>query len=229
MKLKVLCWNIWIKGDFDGLCSLIKKVDPDIACFQEVKNDDPNLDIISFMESVGYHSFYSPVTHVWDGKTYVNGPAIFTKLDMEETVSFDLHESDNRKLQKVVINADSKKLNIYNTHLTHTHQKDSKIQNEQFNNALSNIDPNNSLLTGDFNATWGSEGINLLSGALKNTNRDKLPTWSLHVEGCDVCKLSELKHTLDHIFVTDDLEYENFQVYDSMASDHAALSIDVIV
>ena len=87
-KIKVLSWNIWIDGHFNEITEFLKKSDADIIGLQEVKDDDPALDVIKYLNGLGYEHVFAPVEHVWDGEVYVHGPAIFSKYKIESSETY---------------------------------------------------------------------------------------------------------------------------------------------
>lgn len=78
---------------------------------------------------------------------------------------------------------------------------------------------------GDFNATPDSQTIQKVKKVLVDTDSSSKPTWSQYIDGCNVCRIGELKIRLDYIFTTPDLKFEAFSVEHSKASDHLPLSM----
>jgi endonuclease/exonuclease/phosphatase family metal-dependent hydrolase len=229
MKITLLSWNIWIKGNFKEITDYIKKQNADIIGLQEVKDNDPDLDIKSFLKSLGYEHVYAPIEQEWLGVVYRHGPAIFSKYPIRQSQEFNLHASDNRKLLRADIDINGEIYHVFNTHLLHTHQKESEVQLEQVKNLMTKISGEKNILMGDFNAVPSSSTISEVASVFKDTDKDSRPTWCVFKDGCDVCLHEAIDIRLDYIFVSSDLETDNFSVGESKGSDHLPIQVRVEV
>ena len=123
MKLKILSWNIWIDGDFDGITSFIKQSKADVIGLQEVKDNDPERKIINYLQKLGYEYVFAPVLKIWGGKEYKDGPAVFSKYPIKNDKKYILTENESRAVAQADIQIKYKLLHVFSTHLSHTHQK----------------------------------------------------------------------------------------------------------
>lgn len=227
MKLKILSWNIWIYGNYEKITHFLRNADADIVGLQEVRDDDPNLDIIGFMKTLGYNYRFSAI-ETPTGKIFPrNGPAIFSKYPIISSQEYDVHPDDKRRLLHAAIDVNGQKLNIFNTHLTHTHQKESDAQLDQARNIAQLLEPGSTILMGDFNATPHSRTIREISLSLNNPNKSNEPTWCVYKEGCEICMLDEVNVTLDYIFTSKNIKAKEFTVGDSLGSDHLPILVEV--
>ena len=83
MRLKVLTWNIWVDGNFGRITEFLRAADADILGLEEVQADDAQRDVIGYLRELGYRCVHAPVQTVWNGRAWNDGPAIFSKYDIE--------------------------------------------------------------------------------------------------------------------------------------------------
>ncbi len=227
MILKILSWNIWIDGDFDGIVDYINKSNADIIGLQEVVDNDPERKIIDYLKSAGYNFVFAPVSKFWDGVEYKDGPAVFSKYPIEKREIHILSKQDPRAAAQADIRIGNKILHVFSTHLLHTHQKESLIQEEQAKNLVSLVPKTKSIIMGDFNALPDSNAIKMMSHSFKDADSQNLPTWSLYEAGCETCKVKDIVYKLDYIFTSEDLKTKNYKVEASKASDHLPISVEI--
>ena len=226
-KIKVLSWNIWIDGHFDDIADFLKKTDADIIGLQEVKDNDPKLDVIGYLSELGYEYRFAPVEYSWDGQTYIFGPAVFSKYKIESSEIFNLHDEHKRVAVRADIKVGDKVLHVFSTHLMHTHQQPSERQEAQVKNLIKAIPTDHSIVMGDFNATPESNAIQKMKEVLIDSDSNSLPTWSVYPAGCEDCNPQKIDTRLDYIFVTPDLRAHSFEVGESRASDHLPILVTV--
>jgi len=227
MQLKVLSWNIWIDGYFDLVLDFLEKSNADIIGLQEVVADDPKRDIIGFLNNLGYEHVFSPARKGWGNKIWNDGPAVFSKRKIVKSETFILSKSESRAAATAEIMIGNRTLYVFSTHLIHTHQQQSEIQEEQAKNLLKLVPPNRAILMGDFNAEPTSSAIKIISQSLVNSDPLNQPTWSVYPEGCETCSPQKIDLKLDYIFTTKGLKTSNFKVENSKASDHLPISVNV--
>lgn len=225
MRLKVLSWNIWIFGNFDQTLRFLKESNADIMSLQEVQDNDPKRDTIKFLTSLGYQHIFLPVQKAWGGRTWNDGPAIFSRYPIIQTASRILSQNEGRGVVRADINIHKDILHIFSTHLKHTHQQQSDEQEEQAANLLKMIPSDKTLVMGDFNATPDSTTIQKVKSILVDTDSSSKPTWSQYTEGCTKCRIGELSIRLDYIFTTGDIKVSEFRIEDSKASDHLPITV----
>ena len=225
MKIKILSWNIWIHGDFVKISSFLKETNADIIGLQEVKDDDSKRDVIGYLRSLGYEYVFAPVKHIWKEKIYNDGPAIFSKYPIKNNKKYILSEEDRRGAARADIQINGKQLHVFNTHLIHTHQQQSKIQDEQAENLVKLVPQEKSILMGDFNALPDSNAVKIVGKDFINTDPNLLPTWSIYPEGCIDCNPKGVNYKLDYIFTSKDLKTKDYKVEESKASDHLPISV----
>lgn len=224
MKIKILSWNVWVDGYFDEISRFIKDSNAEIICLQEVKDNDSERDVIGFLEKLGYNYAFASTLQTWDGEKYKHGPAVFSRFVIKNSSTHMLSEENVRVVVGADINIGDQILHVFSTHLMHTHQKPSKIQEEQAQNLIELIPKKMAILTGDFNATPESKTIKLLNSVFVDTDKTSSPTWSVYKDGCELCKLDKITTRLDYIFTTKDISSSFFEVGRSRGSDHLPIT-----
>lgn len=228
MKLKILSWNIWIDGFLEKWEEFLRTADADIIGLQEVKDDDPDRDIIGMLAKLGYNHTFARTEQVWDGKTYRHGPAIFSKFPIGKSGKIQLETGNGERAAAYAeLDVNGNSLHVFSTHLIHTHQQPSEQQEAQTNKLIAKLPINHVIVMGDFNATPESTSIQAMKKVLVDTDTSLKPTWSMYPEGCARCNPQKIDTRLDYIFVSKDLTAHSFEVGKSDGSDH--LPIYVVV
>ena len=230
MQLKVLSWNIWIDGYFDQIKEFLKASHADIIGLQEVQADDPERDVIGFLTDLGYGHVFAPVPKKGKkvGERDVqDGPAIFSKLPISASEIYKLSEVESRCAVRADIQSGNATLHVFSTHLLHTHQGPSAIQEEQAENLIKHLPREKTILMGDFNATPESATIQKVRAVLNDTDPSSQPTWSVYPAGCHVGNPQDVNIRLDYIFTSNDLQTSAFKVERSKGSDHLPISVVV--
>lgn len=227
MRLKILSWNIWTDGYFDQVLDFLKMSEADVLGLQEVQADDPERDIISFLTKLGYQHVFAPVKKEWSDRVMNDGPALFSKHKILKTETYILSEKDSRAAVKADILIGNETLHVFSTHLIHTHQQNSEVQDEQASNILKKIPSKRTILMGDFNAIPDSSAVKIIKQVLIDSDPASAPTWSAYPKGCIVCNPQEINIRLDYIFTTKDIKTSSFEVEKSKGSDHLPISVVV--
>ena len=225
--MKILSWNIWIDGHLDHWKDFLLAANADVIGLQEVKDDDPERNIIGFLTELGYKSVFARTEQFWDDKWYRHGPAIFSKFPIVKSEKYLIDEKDERAAACADIDVNGTIVHVFSTHLKHTHQKPSKEQESQVARLIRKLPSERVIVMGDFNATPDSATINKMKEMLVDTDPTSLPTWSKYPEGCKVCNPQAIDTRLDYIFVSKDLKSSSFKVGESKGSDHLPISVEV--
>jgi endonuclease/exonuclease/phosphatase family metal-dependent hydrolase len=227
MQLKILSWNVWIDGYFDEIKGFLRASDADIIGLQEVKDDDPERDVIGFLTSFGYQHVFAPIEKEWGGNICRDGPAVFSKYPILNKQTYVLSNDEKRAAARADIEVNGTVLHIFSTHLVHTHQQPSELQESQVKNLLKVLPSEKTIVMGDFNATPESNAIQKMKEVMIDTDPAALPTWSVYPEGCSKCLPQAVDTRLDYIFASNDLNAHSFEVGESKGSDHLPISVVV--
>ena len=227
MRLKILSWNIWFYGNLPKVNEFLENFGADILGLQEVMRFDDKLQISKILtEKLGYKFVYAPAfQYPIKGRLTEVGNAIFSKYPIISHKVHNLSDEENRVAVQADIQIDDKILHAVSTHLLHTHQKPSKLQEMQAKNLTEVLPKEKTVLLGDFNALPDSGAVNIISDVLDNVDSKLLPTWSVYPEGCEICKPKEVLYKLDNIFTSKDIKSHSFKVESSKASDHLPISV----
>lgn len=227
--MKILSWNIWIDCAFEELKDFLRNSDADIVGLQEVKDTDPEREVIDFMSSLGYEYFFTPTEQIWDQKVWRHGPAVFSKYPITHAEKIQLAEGDNERAAAYVqVSLNGNIIHVFSTHLIHTHQKPSAEQEAQASILLKRVPKEKGVIVmGDFNAEPDSVAVKMMKERLVDSDKLSQPTWSVFTDGCKTCNLGEKKVRLDYIFLSPDIKVTSFEVGDSRASDHLPIVAEV--
>jgi endonuclease/exonuclease/phosphatase family metal-dependent hydrolase len=234
MQIKILSWNIWGGQHLSEIKNFLRETDADIIGLQEVIQDlDGSKNTAKIIaDELGYRWSYAPTREIDTAKLYkileprrvMFGNAILSKYKLGEVKAHELSEEKKSIVLEAPISVSGKILHVFSTHLVHTHQEPSELQDLQAKNLLKFIPKENAVLMGDFNALPESNAIKMISGVMTNAANTIRPTWSLYEDGCHTCRLGNLRYCLDYIFVTKDIVINSFEIGNSKASDHLPIS-----
>src|SRR3989344_675688 len=245
MSIKVLSWNIWGGQHLPEIIDFLSTANADIIGLQEVtQNTDGTNNLAQIIaEKLGYEWFFAPsyqteasriyeVMYGSDSQKIIElGNAVLSKYKITDPKNHILSEPKRRTAVEATIRVtDKTTLHVFSTHLKHTHQKPSELQDLQTENILKIVPKENALVMGDFNAIPESNCIKLVESALENMGKDpSLNTWSVYPEGCPVCKPQAIDTQLDYIFRSRDVKASSFTVHTTKGSDHLPVSVMVEV
>ncbi|MCR4329252.1 MAG: endonuclease/exonuclease/phosphatase family protein [Candidatus Roizmanbacteria bacterium] len=229
MKLKILSWNIWLNGNLNTISTFLEHSNADIIGLQEVIVANKTIELAKhFTEHLGYkHVFARSFDNEIDGVQVKVGNAIFSKFPIVDSKIHHLSNEINRVALQADIKINSSIIHVFNTHLIHTHQNPSELQNLQATHLAKVLPLKKTILMGDFNALPNSNPINIVSRVLENTDKNMLPTWSIYPKGCRVCSPQGVLYKLDNIFTSSDIKSSDFMVEKSKASDHLPISATI--
>lgn len=231
MNVRILSWNIWFGTYLDKVTGFLKNFGADIIGLQEVTQtpDGQNNLAVGLAAKLRYSFVYATGMDLRPyGKELVMGNAILSKYPIISNKTYILSKKDSRVAIEADLDINGKTLHVFNTHLLHTHQQPSKIQEEQVNTLVSVLPKDNTLVMGDFNATPDSAAIQIMRRAVKQADGDSTtPSWSMYSEGCNVCAPKDVSTRLDYIFATNDIRVKQFNTEHSDGSDHLPISLDI--
>lgn len=224
MQLKILSWNIWYDGQFDEISRFLASFDADIIGLQEMVPDDPMRDTIGFLKKLGYHHVFAPVLTIKkDGRTMSN--AVFSKYPIIGNETYVLSETDSRNALRADIKVGETIIHVFNTHLLHTHQQSSEIQELQAENLIKVLPNEKTIVMGDFNATPESVVIKKMREFMIDGELAPVPTLNANLFDCSICDPQTIPDIrLDYIFTSKDIKTHSFKVHNAAGSDHLSIS-----
>jgi endonuclease/exonuclease/phosphatase family metal-dependent hydrolase len=242
--MKILQLNIWGGKLGKQIIELLLREKPDVVCFQEALQfpGDENLFVTTLEQITAAtsfpHSFFSPSFSFklmkrnaeWGNAIISRTPFLEKQAQFtrgEFTNDFDILDGDYnmRNLQHVLVEVDGKRIHILNHHGHHIMQhkngdgetmRQCRIIADYVKELEGSV-----VLTGDFNLSPQSESLQQINNVLVNqclVNKVKT-TRTLLTHKTEVC---------DFIFTSQDIQVQNFAVFEDIASDHSALSIEIL-
>lgn len=228
MSLKILSWNIWQGKYLPQVIDFLKRADANIIGLQEITQNTNGTKNIAdqIVNELGYEWTYATTSQMQkNGKTMDWGNAILSKNKITGRKTHVLSKNHKRTALEVTIQVGNTMLNVFNTHLLHTHQQPSQTQETQMDNLINALPKEKVILMGDLNATPQSNAIKKIKNVFKNADpKLKTPSWSLYKKGCVVCKPEGLIYRLDYILTSNDIKSSSFKVARTKGSDHLPVS-----
>lgn len=240
--MKLMTLNVW-QGRLERV--LLKHLETlaiDFACMQEaVDYQGQSGGLVSTYQKIGKSlkldkQFFSPLTAMKLGKKditfgnviyskfpFAKTNTVFTRGEYKRDFDFDVDDYNVRAFQHVEVGAGGKPLHILNHHGHHidTHKlgdAETLRQVTQITDYIGQLD-GAVILCGDFNLAPESKSIKLLGESLRNlSTANTLQTTR--------SRLTYKKEVCDYIFVNDAVLVKNFEMDDTVISDHNALLID---
>jgi endonuclease/exonuclease/phosphatase family metal-dependent hydrolase len=237
MNIKFLQWNIWYKEQIDNVILLIKEIDPDIICLQELAvNCVNNPGIANTAEYIAEQTgmfFYFEEAQRWqdDDEMDAVGNGIFSKHPIvrkfakhvqEPTKDFTDYSHEGRIYIECDIQVDDKLLTVGTTHLSYVPWfKITDKKKIEVNNLYSLLKSNKYIFSGDLNSTPDSYTIEKLSSKLSNCGPDYSEnSWTTKPFEHGGFKENELNWRLDYVFASSDLQCDSSEIVKTNFSDH---------
>lgn len=223
MTLKILQWNAWIFEKKENVLNVVKELDPDIVCLQELTIDSTfqgNDNVIEYLaEELGYNQFHKQIKNLApsDGVgDLANG--ILTKWPITSTSWQWLQQPQNgglnyddqyRAYVEAVIKVSEHELTVGTVHISYTHKFQDTPQRKQEVDNLIEIARNKSssyVLTGDFNSLPNSYLVSNLQKYLVHAGPEfSNKTWTTKPFSYNGFEETDLNWRLDYVFTTRDV------------------------
>lgn len=248
MSFSFLCLNLWYGGKlWDPLITFLREMQPDILAAQEVYGGTdaalPNQyqTIERFRTELGYpHIFFSPsYGEVTPYVTIPLGNAIFSRFPLQhtETVFYDVPFNPTRDEQKeapdfsrtprnlqhavVDIGAGAPNLHIFNTQgIWGFDGEDNPRRRAMSTRMMETVNGHTpAVLCGDFNVREGTETIATIDQKLHSVFRGTVrTTFNMKYKPSTFTP-----QVVDMVFVSPDIQVEQFSVPDADVTDHVPL------
>jgi len=241
--MKILQLNIWGGKLGKQIIELLERERPDVVCFQEAVQLPLETGLLftqlsEIRETVGIpHVYFSPVfgfsmmnhkaefgNAILSDLPFVKTETLFTRKEYIE--AFDVADGDYniRNLQHVVVERNGKPLHVLNHHGHHIHQHkmgdtETLRQCGVIADYIKTLE-GDVVLTGDFNLAPESDSLGLLNSFLVNHAKESGATTTR-------TPLTHKTEVCDYIFTSKGLATSNFKVLPDIASDHAALVVEL--
>lgn len=238
MELSLLQWNVWIFEKKENLLKLIKELNPDVVCMQELtigSTFQDNVNVIEYLaKELGYYQFHKAIPNLApseDVGELANG--ILTRLPIVSTSWKWIQEPQHggttyddqyRSYVEVTVNMDETKLSFGTTHISYTHRFIDTPQKKVEADNLLTIAENKDrayILTGDFNSLPDSYLVTNMQKRLSHAGPDfGVKSWTTKPFSYNDFVETDLNWRLDYVFTTSDIKVLSSEAIGTEYSDH---------
>lgn len=246
MTIKLLQWNIWYKEKPENVAELIKHIDPDIVCLQEVTVNYPHQEIKNVPDYLAKESglnLHFQEAQYWptDEGRALQGNAILSKhyfvsqthtfIQDQKHQDFDDYSREGRVLVFGQFDIKGQPITIATTHMSYNHRFEETemkiLEEDNLLKVISEYD-RNFILTGDFNVTPKSRLVSELEKTLINAGPDyPHNTWTTKPFSYNGFEENELNWRLDYVFTTSDIKVINSEIIQTDYSDHLPVLVEI--
>ncbi len=244
--MKFLQWNIWYKEKADNIVELIKKLNPDVVCLQELAigpHVNPGIpDVAQYIaEKTGLHYYFEEAQR-WAGDDEMDaiGNGIFTKRPITRrfakhvqapTEDFTDYAHEGRIYVECDIEINGKTITIGTAHLSYTHRFEiTEEKKAEVDNLLAIVGTHkqNFIFSGDLNSEPTSYTIQKLSKLLQSCGPNfSQNTWTTKPFEHQGFKASTLDWRLDYVFASEDIKCSSAEIISTDYSDHLPILVNV--
>jgi len=247
MDITVLQWNVWIFEKKKNLAKLIKQVDPDVVCLQELtigSTFQDGANVIEYLANeLGYNQFHKAIPNLAPSEgvgDLANG--ILTRLPILSTDWKWIQEPQNggstyddqyRLYVEATIKVGEREVTIGTVHVSYTHKfQDTAQRKSEVDNLLSIVQAKTKayMLTGDFNSLPESYLVTNLGAQLEYAGPDfGVKTWTTKPFSYNGFEETKLNWRLDYVFASKDIKVLSSQAVETDYSDHLPILTKVSV
>ncbi len=246
MKIKILQWNILYKEKIENIISLIKEINPEIFCLQELAIEsryNPSFkDLPDFISKELKTNYYFERAFTKDDKSEMEaiGNGIFTKYPIKRKSSFftkipatvqKSFSDEGRIYIETDIQIEKKLLTIGTTHLSYVHRFEMTDEKKQEANSLINGIKHKAekyLVMGDLNSIPDSYTISELSKYFIPCGPDyNQKTWTTKLFEYQGFRENSLNWRLDYVFATKDIKVISSAIIQTDYSDHLPILVTI--
>ncbi|MDO8609345.1 MAG: endonuclease/exonuclease/phosphatase family protein [bacterium] len=243
MQIKLLQWNILYKEKIENTVKLLKDINPDIFCLQELGincNYNPTVksipEYIANQLGVNYHySFYSKADKsemvaiangVFSKFPILHKDSFFTQKPGKNPKSFS---DEGKTYAEVDIKINESMLTVATAHLSYTHKfivTDKK--KAEVDNLLNHIKNKKEkyIFTGDLNSTPDSYIVSELSRYFVHAGPSyKEPTWTTKLFDYQGFREDKLRWRLDYVFTSKEIRIISSEIIKTNFSDHLPILV----
>lgn len=241
----ILQWNSWDEEKPENILDLIREINPDIACLQELTQNYEKqnyLDVPKFLaEKLGWNMHFH-MAQYWptENGDQIQGNAIFSRHTLTNTShqfiqdlkhdNFDDYADEGRVCIGATVDLGGESVEVFTTQMSYTHGfTETSQKSKEEENLLKYIRDkrNRCFLTGDFNATEDSKFINHLESIMHNAGPNySQKTWTTKPFNYEGFTATELNWRLDHVFCSEDIEIVSTKIFQTDFSDHLPILVE---
>jgi endonuclease/exonuclease/phosphatase family metal-dependent hydrolase len=245
MRVKILQWNIWGHEKVENTLKLVKKINPDILCFQELMigsayNDKKDVaKIIS--EKTNFECNFA-LAHKANDDGRVLGNGIFSRYKIANSPNFFIADPKNSNdysfqgrscaVSEIKIR-NNRSITIATAHSSYNNRF---IENEAKLDEIKRLvnffkkNTNRLVFTGDLNIAPNSELIRQIEKYMVHCGPDyKESTWTTKPFSYKGFEEDKLRWRLDYAFATKDIKVIDSKIIKTKYSDHLPILIEIEV
>jgi endonuclease/exonuclease/phosphatase family metal-dependent hydrolase len=238
MPIKILQWNVWFKEDIDRVVDVLKELNADIICLQELtqgyheQSKDNTWEHIQ--DELGYYGVHQTIPVITESEKWMQANAIFSRYPIIDHREHWLHKPKDlndindqfRGYLEADIDVGGKLLVVGTSHMSfRDYDGDEDLELATFLNATKQRNQRY-IFTADLNATPDSERVARLSERFIHAGPSfSENTWTTKEHMTHLFEASTLDWRYDYVFTTDDIEVVKAQIIDTDISDHLPVLI----
>lgn len=227
MEIRVCSWNIWGGKYLPQVIDFLRRESFDVIALQEVEETgDGGQSAQAIAEALGYsYAYVRSMEYADEGKRTYRGNAIVSRFPIEQNMPLRLSSESSRTAIRADISVQGGIIHVASVHLIHAREQPSPIQEAQVSNLVRLVPNERTVVMGDFNALPESGTVARMTEAFRHTDAHGLPSWCLYPDGSRVALPDQVRWKLDYVFVTRDIAYRDFRVWQTDGSDHLPVSV----
>ncbi|WP_455684122.1 LamG-like jellyroll fold domain-containing protein, partial [Thomasclavelia sp.] len=230
--LTIATYNMygWGYPNLETINEKLESIDADVVGLQEANwqpDGNGQVDCLSRIGSFPYSAFKAGYGNnvVWGGSAIVSK---YPLLDIDGK-NYQINDSTNRSYVKSTIQIGDKEVAVYNTHIVWLEDSElyAKYKEAQINELIEAVNNDKTpykIITGDFNTDQSKEELDQLLLNFNSVNGWN-NTWYDSAEMDSSMKTG----SIDHIFTTTNISFENIGILEGNPSDHDILYADLIL
>ena len=242
-SIKIMTWNVLYKERIQNIRSLVKKIDPDIFCCQELTESKlfNKANIVKEISKDFLAHYYEPTSIKGvKGEELNLGNGVFAKFPIIRRRKFAVWQGDNTPLgnaeeSRIYVEAplkvDNKKLVVGTTHLSFApYFKVEAGRKLEADRLLEEVKQHKSqyIITGDFNSTPDTYTIKKLEKLFKSAGPPHgEPTFTTIPFEYLGFKVTGLDWRIDYIFITPDIRVVSSKIVNTEFSDHLPIVAEI--
>lgn len=240
-NLSILQWNVWYLEDIHNISKFLSANKADVICLQELTINFDKQDHIHTPEflakELGYNLYFQEITFAGEEHRLAN--AILSKYPILDSRTVWVnkeqgsgkYDDENRAYVEATLDIDGEKVTVGTVHMSYTHKfEPSQRKLAEAQSLVEAVSSNTEkyILTGDFNATPGSQVVAGIEKLLTNCGPEyDVNTWTTKPFSYGGFEANTLEWRLDYVFSTADVEVSKAEVLTTEYSDHLPVLVEI--
>lgn len=240
MQITVLQWNVWFREDIDNVVQVLRNIDADIVCLQELTQGYIEQTKENTWEHIqnelNYQCVHQTIPVRTESAQWSQANAIFSRYDLSNRTSNWLHVPENdddlfdqyRGYLAAEVDLGNTMLSVGTTHMSF--QVYPGDEDPELAQLLSVIEKKNKnfIMTGDLNATPDSHRVKTLDRRLKPAGPPyDENTWTTKPHKTDKFEASTLEWRYDYVYATQDVKVIDAKIIQTNVSDHLPILVTI--